>query len=145
MGSEDSRKGVVLLGLLLLYAATSLLHFWHNAEYLSDYPNLPGWLTRAQVYLSWCGLTALGVLGYGLYRRAHARAGLVVLAVYGLLGFDGLLHYRRAPFASHTLMMNSPSGPKWWRQLCCWPASRVCSLPAGRRRTLGWPEARLRT
>jgi hypothetical protein len=85
MGREDSRKGVVLLGLLLLYAATSLLHFWHNAEYLSDYPNLPAWLTRAQVYLSWCGLTALGVLGYGLYRRAQARAGLVVLAVYGLL------------------------------------------------------------
>lgn len=106
MGREDSRKGVVLIGLLLLYAATSLLHFWHNAEYLSDYPNLPAWLTRAQVYLSWCGLTALGVLGYGLYRRAQARAGLVVLAVYGLLGFDGLLHYRRAPFAAHTLMMN---------------------------------------
>jgi len=36
---------------VMLYAAASLVHFAHNAEYLADYPNLPSWLTRYQIYL----------------------------------------------------------------------------------------------
>ncbi|HEY3516314.1 MAG TPA: hypothetical protein VGL98_04645 [Gammaproteobacteria bacterium] len=55
-------------GSLLLYLAASLLHFAHNAEYLADYPNLPAWLGRADVYLVWLGLAAVGVGGYALYR-----------------------------------------------------------------------------
>lgn len=108
MQRRGTRAGAqqALPWLLLLYGAMSLLHFVHNAAYLPDYPNLPPGLTRAQVYLSWCGLTGLGVAGYGLYRRAFARAGLLLLALYALLGFDALLHYRRAPFAAHTAMMN---------------------------------------
>jgi hypothetical protein len=102
----DRGAGRVLGGLLLLYAATSLLHFAHNAEYLADYPNLPAWLSRADVYLAWCALSLLGGMGYVIYRRAHRRLGLLLLSVYALSGFDGLLHYRRAPFALHTGMMN---------------------------------------
>ena len=96
----------VLLGLLLLYAAASLLHFAHNAERLSLYPNLPPALTRARVYGAWCALGALGLLGYGLYRRGSARLGLALLLLYALCGFDGLLHYQRAPFAAHSPSMN---------------------------------------
>ena len=96
----------VLPGLLLLYAATSLLHFAHNAHYLADYPNLPPWLSQADVYLSWCAVTALGVAGFILYRRGHRSLGLLLLCVYALIGFDGLLHYGRAPMAAHTAMMN---------------------------------------
>lgn len=92
--------------LMLLYAATSLLHFAHNAEYLTDYPHLPAWLSRASVYLAWCAVTLLGVTGYVIYRRAHHRLGLLLLGVYALIGFDGLLHYGRAPFSMHTGMMN---------------------------------------
>jgi hypothetical protein len=95
-----------LIVLLLLYAAMSLVHFAHNAEYLSAYPNLPAWLTRPDVYLAWGALTLLGLCGYALYRCASARAGLLLLLLYALLGFDGLLHYQRAPFAAHTAMMN---------------------------------------
>ena len=89
--------------LLLLYCVASLVHFAHNAEFLADYPNLPAWLTRVQVYAVWLGITALGVLGYCLRRRF---IGLVILAVYAAIGFDGLLHYTRAPFDSHTGTMN---------------------------------------
>jgi len=96
----------VLPGLLLLYGATSLLHFAHNARYLADYPNLPPWLSRADVYLSWCALTLLGIAGFILYRRVHRAAGLLLLCLYALIGFDGLLHYGRAPMAAHTAMMN---------------------------------------
>jgi hypothetical protein len=103
---DTSVSASVLPGLLLLYAATSLLHFAHNAHYLADYPNLPPWLSRADVYLSWCALTLLGIAGLILYRRAHRGAGLVLLGAYALIGFDGFLHYGRAPMAAHTAMMN---------------------------------------
>lgn len=96
----------VLPWAVMLYCAASLLHFVHNAEYLSEYPNLPVWLSRSQVYVAWLCITAIGGLGYMLYRRARELSGLFVLAVYAALGFDGLLHYSRAPFAAHTMTMN---------------------------------------
>jgi hypothetical protein len=102
----DQRSSRALGWLLLLYAAASLLHFAHNAEYLSDYPNLPASLSRAHVYLAWCAAALVGVTGYLLYRHAHRRLGLLLLLVYALIGFDALLHYRRAPFSMHTGMMN---------------------------------------
>jgi hypothetical protein len=91
---------------LALYAGTSLLHFTHNAEYLAQYPNLPAAWTRADVYLAWCCVTAVGLLGYMLYCGGFRRVGLIVLAIYGGLGFDGLLHYTRAALAHHSAAMN---------------------------------------
>ena len=93
-------------GLLLLYLAASLLHFTHNAEYLADYPNLPAWLNRSDVYLVWLGQAAVGMGGYMLYRAGWRLAGLSLIGVYAVLGFDGLLHYTRAPLAAHTAAMN---------------------------------------
>ena len=92
--------------LLALYAGASLLHFSHNAEYLAQYPNLPASWTRADVYLAWCCVTAVGLLGYVLYRSGLPRVGLTLLAIYGGVGFDGLLHYTRAPVAHHSAAMN---------------------------------------
>jgi hypothetical protein len=92
--------------LFVLYAAASLLHFTHNAEYLAQYPNLPASWTRAEVYLAWCSVTAVGLLGLVLYRTGFGRIGLTVLALYGGLGFAGLLHYSRAPMAHHSAAMN---------------------------------------
>jgi hypothetical protein len=92
--------------LFVLYAAASLLHFTHNAEYLAQYPHLPASWTRADVYLAWCGVTAVGLLGFVLYRSGYRRFGLTVLAIYGALGFAGLLHYSRAPVAHHSAAMN---------------------------------------
>lgn len=82
------------------------MHFVHNAEHLAHYPNLPSSWSRVDVYLAWCVVTALGVLGYALYLRGHRLAGLSFLALYAILGFAGLLHYTRAPFAHHSSMMN---------------------------------------
>jgi hypothetical protein len=91
--------------LLALYALASLVHFVHNAEYLAAYPNLPAWLSRSQIYGTWCGITAVGLVGYTLYRRDRV-IGPWLLVLYTSLGFDGLVHYRRAPLAAHTLAMN---------------------------------------
>ena len=100
------RNGWLLPGLLLLYFAASLLHFTHNAEYLGDYPNLPLSMTRGGVYLAWCGVTSIGVLGFLLYRSQWRIIGLALLGIYAALGFDGLLHYTRAPMEAHTAAMN---------------------------------------
>jgi uncharacterized membrane protein len=92
--------------LVLLYLAASLLHFAHNAEYLSDYPNLPLSLTRGDIYLAWFGLAALGIAGYVLYRIGWQLSGLCLLGTYAVFGFDGLLHYTRAPVEAHSAAMN---------------------------------------
>jgi hypothetical protein len=100
------RARQIMPWLLALYAAASLLHFAHNAEYLAQYPNLPVSWSRAEVYLAWCGVTMVGLLGYALFRAGYRRPGLTVLAIYGALGFGGLLHYTRAPIAHHSATMN---------------------------------------
>jgi hypothetical protein len=45
-------------------------------------------------------------LGFVFYRGGFRRVGLTLLAIYGGLGFDGLLHYIRAPIAHHSAAMN---------------------------------------
>lgn len=104
----DTQKHIPRLLLLLCfaYAAASLIHFAHNAEFLADYPNMPAWLSREKVYAAWLGLTAVGVAGYLLVHRGFQLTGLLVIAVYAVLGFDSLSHYAVAPFAAHTGMMH---------------------------------------
>ena len=99
-------KVSTLAVLIVLYAAASLLHFTHNAEYLAHYPNLPPSWTRAEVYLAWGAVTVPGILGFALYRSGQRRSGLALLALYALLGFAGLLHYTRAPWSHHSAAMN---------------------------------------
>jgi hypothetical protein len=92
--------------LLVAYSLTSLGYFGHNAEYLCEYPNLPIWLTRAQVYAAWLAITAVGLAGLILIKNKQATAGLLLVAIYAALGYDGLGHYAVAPMAHHTLGAN---------------------------------------
>ena len=94
------------LVLLVAYGAASLFHHVHNAEFLAEYPNMPAWLSRAQVYAAWLGVTAVGLAGYFLMRWRFRLAGLLALGVYGALGLYGLGHYVVAPLSAHTLTMN---------------------------------------
>jgi Na+/melibiose symporter-like transporter len=89
----------------LIYAAASLLHFAHNAVYLPAYPNLPQTWGSSEVWLAWCAVSAIGLLGYLLW-RGQRRGGLTLLVFYACCGFAGLLHYQRAGFHRHTVMMN---------------------------------------
>jgi len=102
--SSPIRKA--LPALLILYGAASLGHFVHNAEFLADYPNLPVWLTRGQVYVAWLGATGVGAFGYFLSRSRYDLVGFAVIGSYAAIGLDGLLHYTRAPMAAHTVTMN---------------------------------------
>lgn len=96
----------VLFTLTAAYFLTSLGHFSHNAEFICEYPNLPAWLTRAQVYAVWAAITSVGALGLFLMRKRFMAAGLLLIAVYAALGFDGLGHYALAPIELHPLMAN---------------------------------------
>jgi len=100
--AERNRLGV----LLLVSLAASLIHFAHNAEFLGEYPNLPSWLSRSDVYLAWIGLAVLGLCGFALYFRGRQFLGLSLIGLYAAFGFDGLLHYSRAAFAAHSVTMN---------------------------------------
>jgi hypothetical protein len=96
--------------LLALYVGASLVHFTHNAQFVDAYPNLPLWITRSNVYLTWLGITAVGLAGYVLLRLDRRIAGLAVLCLYAAAGLDGLLHYTRAPIDAHTHAMNATIG-----------------------------------
>jgi hypothetical protein len=91
---------------LLCYAAASLLHHIHNAEFLADYPNMPASLTPGTVYLAWTIETAVGVLGYVLFRAGYRLPGLALIALYAAAGFSGLDHYVVARFSAHTAAMH---------------------------------------
>ena len=96
-----------LSALLIIYCAASLIHFVHNAEFVSEYPNLPVWITRSRVYLAWLAVTAVGAAGVVLLRLGLRSPGLLLVAGYAALGFAGLDHYWVAPVAAHSLAMNA--------------------------------------
>lgn len=58
------------------------------------------------VYTAWLGATAVGATGYFALRAGYPRIGLGLLALYGLYGLDGLVHYGFAPAAAHSTVMN---------------------------------------
>ena len=103
---KSVRPAAGLLAALLAYAAASLAHHVHNAEFLADYPGMPAWLSRTGVHAAWVGATSVGVLGYILVRRDRLLAGLSLIAIYAAYGFDALAHYWLAPAAAHTMAMN---------------------------------------
>jgi hypothetical protein len=94
-----------LIALVLVHAAASLLHFAHNAIFLGDYPNMPAWISPSGIYGVWLAEAALGLLGVLLLSRGR-RGGVVLIAIYAVLGLGGLDHYTLAPMSGHTLAMN---------------------------------------
>ena len=67
---------------------------------------MPDWISRFDVYAALAGIIAVGGLGGLLIRFGYRAAGLIVLACYAAIGFDGLAHYTLAPVSAHTLGMN---------------------------------------
>jgi hypothetical protein len=104
--ARDLNTDRPLRAALLLYFVASLTHFSHNARYLSNYPNLPTWISSGSIYITWLGLTIVGCSGYLLYRRRRTITGLAMLSAYATGGIAALLHYTRAPFTAHSAGMN---------------------------------------
>lgn len=106
LNSHHTAFPKLFLTLTAAYFFTSLGHFSHNAEFICEYPNLPAWLTRTQIYATWAAITSVGVLGFFLIRKQYLAVGLMLVAIYAALGFDGLGHYAIAPLELHTLAAN---------------------------------------
>jgi hypothetical protein len=100
------KKSWLPIALIACIVAT-LVHHVHNAQFLDEYPNMPGSLSPALVYLAWLGATAVGIAGYVLLRRGWQIAGCILLLAFGAYALDGLLHYTLAPLAAHSLAMNA--------------------------------------
>ncbi len=92
--------------LAAFYTAASLVHFAHNAEYITFYPGMPSWLTREYVYLAWLAVASVGALGWLLIRVKRPALGLLVFGAYGAFGLDGLAHYTLALCSEHTFAAN---------------------------------------
>ena len=92
--------------LVALYFAASLAHFSHNAQYIAFYPGMPVWLTPGKVWLFWFAVTGVGLAAMVLHRLRLRAMALLLLAVYGALGLDGLLHYTIGLCSDHTLLAN---------------------------------------
>ena len=101
------RLPVQLWALAGLYCVASIAHFAHNAEYISLYPNMPGWLTREHVYLAWLAITGVGFIGAVLAAVGWRIRAALSFALYGAFGVDALGHYTLAPCSEHTLVMNA--------------------------------------
>ena len=100
--------------LMLVYGAASLAHFAHNAVYIDAYPNLPAWLSAADVSKVWFAEAGIGLVGYLLLRRGQFAIGIALVALWAALGFDGLAHYALAPLSAHTFAMNATI----WIEVC---------------------------
>ena len=95
-----------LLAVAAAFLTASVAHFIHNAEYIADYPGMPGWLTREGVYGFWLAFASPGVVAILCARLRRPRLALAFLAVYGALGLDALGHYALALCSEHTLAAN---------------------------------------
>ncbi|MEX2151538.1 MAG: type II toxin-antitoxin system RelE/ParE family toxin [Steroidobacteraceae bacterium] len=101
-------------------AAETVDGIYERAQALMDFPELgaryrasprhvrvlPPWLTRSHVNFSWLGSAAIGATGFALYLRGWSSTGLLTIGLYAAFGFDGPLHYSRAPFDAHTVTMS---------------------------------------
>jgi len=52
-------------------------------------------------------MTIVGVVGWVLVNREYQIVGLMVLAIYAILGIGSLGHYVLAPLSEHSVTMNS--------------------------------------
>ena len=103
---SDTEFPRTLLVIALVYLVASLGHFVHNAEYLEQYPNLPGWLTRKGVYLAWLAVTLPSIAALVAWAKGHPGLTFGLLAAWGALGYLGLDHYHVAPVSAHAFLAN---------------------------------------
>lgn len=103
--SRPGRRLDQLRLLLIVNIAASALHFADNAVFLPQYRE-PTW-TRGPIIASWILITAVGLLGYALYRLGHRKAAYTILLAYGLMGLLGLTHYLTVPIWEFSARINT--------------------------------------
>jgi hypothetical protein len=101
------RKHQLLAAATIAYCVASLLHFAHNAVFVSEYPKLPSSITVVVICWTWLAITSIGVIGWWAVGTGRVALGLALIGLYACFGFDGLAHYSVAPLSAHTIGMNA--------------------------------------
>ena len=107
---RDAAKSNLLLGFLMAYMVGSFIHHFHNAQFIDEYPNMPGGFPVAIAYVVWGTVTAIGLFGYYFARRGRELVGLGLVGLYAAYGLLVLGHYRLAPVSAHTTGANLTIG-----------------------------------
>jgi hypothetical protein len=86
-------KYLSLLRILLIISIISTaIHFTDNYLFFERYPQ-PVWITAPSIYQSWAILTAIGIVGYGLYKWGKFWLACGCLLLYSLTGLASPGHY----------------------------------------------------
>jgi hypothetical protein len=99
--SERVVRTAVIASLL-----STIVHYTDNYLNLEDYPQ-PHWIDHAVVPTAWVLLTAIGLLGYVLYRRERFVPAALCLIVYSYTGISSLFHYRYGPLSAFSPKMHA--------------------------------------
>ena len=105
-----------LRALLAFSIVSTALHYTHNLVAASDYPGAGGSVAaQVGIVVLWPLLTAVGLLGYRLYRQGRLYPAHVCLAIYSLTGISTLGHFLAGspdvpPFFYATLFTDGLAG-----------------------------------
>ena len=84
----------ILRALLAFSIVSTALHYTHNFVAASDYPGAGGSVAaQVAIVALWPLLTAIGLLGYRLYREGRLYPAHVCLAIYSFTGISTLGHF----------------------------------------------------
>ncbi|MEC4818474.1 MAG: hypothetical protein SAK29_35170 [Scytonema sp. PMC 1069.18] len=82
-----------LLKILLIASIISTaIHFTDNYFFIDKYPQ-PDWITAPSIYQSWLILTAVGIIGYWMYKSQKFWLAYGCLLVYSFTGLASPGHY----------------------------------------------------
>ena len=91
-----ARRQFVLGVILAASVVSTAAHYTHNFVEIEQYPQYD-WqsaaLTQAAILVSWPLLTAIGLIGYWLYRQRRDRAAHTCLVIYSLTGLITPIHF----------------------------------------------------
>jgi hypothetical protein len=88
------RPTVVLRVILVATFVSSAFHYTDNYLRFDEYPpGDDGFVTEPLIWQSWLVFTAVGLIGYVLYRRERWLPAAACLAFYSVSGLISPLHY----------------------------------------------------
>lgn len=95
----------VLEGILIASVVSTAIHYTDNYRFIEQYPQ-PDWITLPSIYITWLLLTAIGALGYWLYRNGKLWTAYLCLLIYALTGLSSLAHYFYGDMAKFSTKMH---------------------------------------
>jgi hypothetical protein len=104
MNAKASSQSALKL-ILLASVISTAIHFTDNYRFIEHYPQ-PFWITAPSIYQSWIILTAVGVIGYWLYRSRQFWFAYLCLSLYSLTGLASPGHYLYGSWSQFSFKMH---------------------------------------